>query len=719
MVDSIVAQQTTVSVAKTPKVQEVPKIPNPQRDNIRFGPTPVDGSGSKGGSSLCIIHTLNESTTLEYSSSCYSNTNRIMDKKYIILLFKNIYLREQVKKFFPKPDLVEGLRVYRYDHWHTANQMLEYGYGGLLLDKINRGIVVPFQGNQAIELICEKVTDYDMFMQFYNLKRDAFLSKHLVSCAIKGGNVRIVQTLLDQITPMTVCTDNAYVMAVYHGRLDVLKLLIERKVEYCAGDISRSLQLLDSGWTSNDLSCYGLRLDTLTIRDATDAMAAFNFLKNSKQFKSIPDVFNQGPDFNERKGNFGPFVRYEEFLKRHPHMLDNRPYLTEYIRLLQSGSSFGRSKLQRIKHELSDPKLNIQDLLKDKTTKWYKIRALIKCGSLDDMPAIIRSIDIGGPEVFDEAVSRKDENAHLVVELLLSSGMSIPQPWRRRKVDSDKTWDLLEPLLPHGSEREPQRDSSNHYVDNRKESSRRANVICKCMSLELFFVHCRQYTKYSQYDHDHLYSVITNGSAQSLEFVKSIVQHPKFPTKESICLTKIASSGSILMIDYFKSLYPLCYTDRAHSRALLESGQVDVLKHYITKQPKLKRILSGLVTRAYIKYLLTENHMEMFLYLLKKGYLEYYNGLQSTSAYKKDPIWKGIILFAKDRYNNPQETDDDDDDEEDEDEEEEEEEEEDEEKEEIIKIQPKRKKPEAKQEPNGTTKTKMKKIEQPKKKSKK
>ncbi|EGG25344.1 hypothetical protein DFA_03593 [Cavenderia fasciculata] len=513
----------------------------------------------------------------------------------------NIYLREQVKKFFPKPDLVEGLRVYRYDHWHTANQMLEHNHVGLLLDKINRGMVVPFQGNQAIELICEKVTDYDMFMQLYNLKRDAFLSQHLVSCAIKGGNVRIVQTLLDRITPMTLCTYNAYVMAVYHGRLDVLKLLIERKVEYCDWDIFLNIEYLESG-RRRDLSRYGIQSDVIMIRDATDAMEAFDFLKNNEQFKStVPHYIF--PRLTSAQGNFGPLILYEEFLKRHPHMLDNRPYLTKYIRLLQSSDrryshSNPHSRFECVKHELLDPRLNIRYLLLDHdTTEWSKKKALIQYGRLDDMPAIIRSLhtEIDGSDIFEAAVSRKDENAHLVVELLLSRGMSIPQPWRLCKVGSDKTWNLLEPLLPHGSEREPL-TSSPWYEKSRKESKEKeriADIICRCMSLELFLVHCRQYTKYtaySEYDYnskyDHLYSAITNGSAQSLEFVKSIVQHPKFPTKESICLTKIASSGSILMIDYFKSLYPLCYTDRAHSRALLEirtSRCTQTLYHQTTR----------------------------------------------------------------------------------------------------------------------------------------
>ncbi|EGG25346.1 hypothetical protein DFA_03595 [Cavenderia fasciculata] len=616
----------------------------------------------------------------------------------------------QVKKFFPTPYLVEGLRVHRYDHWHTANQMLEHGHVGLLLDKINRGIVVPFQGNQAIELICEKVTDYDMFMQFYNLKRKSFLSKHLVSCAIKGGNIRIVTTLLDQVDPITLCTDNAYVVAVYSGRLDVLKLLVKRKVSYFATDVDRIL-----------------------IRDAIDAMEAFDFLKKSKQFKKTIPNAKKAELYNVKSSepHFDTFIKYPDFLKRHPHMLDNIPYLTEYIRLLQCGLH-----VLCVKHELADPKINIQDLLNldqfDSQLSQHVKPALVQYASLEDMPTIIRSLNftaLGYRQIFEAAAARQDEDAHLVVKLLHDSGMAIPNYWNGYKVGSQKTWDYVSPFLSPRCIPQFLPDTSVR----RDTTKRIVEVICVCMSLETL----RSNNQYSV--SDCLYRAIANASVQSLEFVKAILQDPKYYRAVEMDLTKIASSGSILMIDYFKSLYPHLYKDHDQVLALVKSGQVDMLKHYITMQPKLKDLLqSGLITRKDIKDIMTGDHYEMFLYLLKKGYLEYYNGLQSTNSYRCNPTWNGIIIFAKNCHNR-KETEEDEKEEEvevREEEEKEEEEEEDDEDEEVEvevqeseeeekeskKIQPKRKKPAEKKKEsksNNTTRTTKKKIEQPKKKSKK
>ncbi|EGG22177.1 hypothetical protein DFA_04295 [Cavenderia fasciculata] len=158
-----------------------------------------------------------------------------MDKELIIMIFRNRYLKEMIFNFDrseqQKQDRysISITRVYRYDDWYSADHMIRHRHFGLLINKLQRGISVAFT-NKSIELICQEVKDTEQWRALYQLKRSSFVGANLVWCACLGGNIEIIQTLLEQEHPVRLSTQDVSNISS-SVTPEIRKLLTDHKVK--------------------------------------------------------------------------------------------------------------------------------------------------------------------------------------------------------------------------------------------------------------------------------------------------------------------------------------------------------------------------------------------------------------------------------------------------------------------------------------------------------
>ncbi|EGG13336.1 hypothetical protein DFA_11097 [Cavenderia fasciculata] len=156
-----------------------------------------------------------------------------------IFIIRNRYLQNiifnNVKfKLVHEEERQYCLFKWSYDHWNKVSDILKNGYYGLLIDKVQRGIpdtVCSFTVRDAAT-ICQRITNTNHFSILYNKFRDYFVDPSLLELACRGGNIEIIDILLNQTYPIVLPQSRSYIGAAMGNHIHVLDHLLEKMVPF-------------------------------------------------------------------------------------------------------------------------------------------------------------------------------------------------------------------------------------------------------------------------------------------------------------------------------------------------------------------------------------------------------------------------------------------------------------------------------------------------------
>ncbi|EGG20329.1 hypothetical protein DFA_07453 [Cavenderia fasciculata] len=124
------------------------------------------------------------------------------------------------------------VRKWKYDDWIDLEDMCRNGYHRLLYDKIvgsssSKKSSCMRVTESGVLVLCSTLTDYSLFVEIYNRRREWFVHRLVIANACKAGNMQIIKLLMAQTEPRVLPRDLAIEQACEGGHLNVLEYLFK------------------------------------------------------------------------------------------------------------------------------------------------------------------------------------------------------------------------------------------------------------------------------------------------------------------------------------------------------------------------------------------------------------------------------------------------------------------------------------------------------------
>ncbi|EGG17371.1 hypothetical protein DFA_08366 [Cavenderia fasciculata] len=141
-------------------------------------------------------------------------------------IFKQNLVKENAYPFGMNKDT---FYLQQYNEWKDAEKIVYYNHLSMLSDKIDRHEELEFSP-KSIELICERVVDFKLFLKIYHSQQSLFTLDNLLYYSCIGGNLDIVKLLLNQSTPCVLSRYQLHTASIIGGHQHILKYLIKTGV---------------------------------------------------------------------------------------------------------------------------------------------------------------------------------------------------------------------------------------------------------------------------------------------------------------------------------------------------------------------------------------------------------------------------------------------------------------------------------------------------------